>query len=89
MEQSTDRIATDGTELRFEVDHWLMVADRPEGAICRQHGSDCPGSDEDHCNDCGRPIVWDEGRQDYRHAEEPERGCFLIAAEVVRQKFEA
>jgi hypothetical protein len=34
------------------------------------------------CNDCGRPVVWDEERNDYRHTVEPERGCFLIAPEV-------
>lgn len=33
------------------------------------------------CEDCGRPIFWDEEAGDYRHASEPERGCFLIAAE--------
>jgi hypothetical protein len=34
------------------------------------------------CNDCGRLCYWDEDRKDYRHAEQPDVGCFLIAAEV-------
>jgi hypothetical protein len=33
------------------------------------------------CEDCGRPIYWDEKAGDFRHVTEPERGCFLISAQ--------
>lgn len=42
-------------------------------------------SRKNFCNDCGRRVVWDEERMDYRHTEQPERGCFLIAAEEVKE----
>lgn len=34
------------------------------------------------CSDCGRPTFYDYVTEDYRHVSEPERGCFLIPAEV-------
>lgn len=34
------------------------------------------------CNDCQRPIYWDENRKDYRHAKDPQQGCFLISGET-------
>ena len=33
------------------------------------------------CPDCGRPTVYDDATETYRHIDEPERGCFLIAPE--------
>ena len=41
---------------------------------------DC-GWERQPCADCGRPCYYDEAMLDYRHAETPERGCFLIAPE--------
>jgi hypothetical protein len=38
--------------------------------------------DVEECNDCGRPAFYDYEVEAYRHVEEPERGCFLIAAEI-------
>lgn len=40
------------------------------------------GDDELKCGDCGRKIFYDEVADDYRHTEDPERGCFLIPAEL-------
>lgn len=37
------------------------------------------------CEDCGRSTFYDYKREDYRHATEPERGCFLIAADPVAE----
>jgi hypothetical protein len=43
----------------------------------------CIDADADQpCGDCGRPVYYDYERSDYRHRTEPERGCFLIRAEV-------
>jgi hypothetical protein len=33
------------------------------------------------CNDCHRPAYYDRTREEYAHALNPARGCFLIAAE--------
>jgi hypothetical protein len=33
------------------------------------------------CEDCSRPMAWDERRGDYRHLVGPTRGCSLILAE--------
>lgn len=35
----------------------------------------------DECPDCGRRTVYGPDER-YHHAEQPERGCFLIAAET-------
>jgi len=39
---------------------------------------------DETCEDCGRPIYWDEQTGDFRHKTDPERGCFLIAGEYTR-----
>lgn len=38
--------------------------------------------DAELCNDCRRPITYDYSTESYRHLENPERGCFLIRAEL-------
>lgn len=30
------------------------------------------------CSDCGRPAYYDYADEQYKHAVEPGRGCFLI-----------
>lgn len=31
------------------------------------------------CNDCDRPAYYDYGDENYHHAKDAGRGCFLIA----------
>lgn len=38
------------------------------------------------CNDCGRPISYDEATGVYKHLEEPTTGCFLIPSEVSNEE---
>lgn len=44
----------------------------------REHFDD----DGEFCGDCSRATVWDEKMMQYRHLDEPERGCFLIRPET-------
>lgn len=61
------------------IDRWIKAGGI--GATRRDYLE--PREDRDvplSCGDCGRPTGYDYGREDYFHAEDGTRGCFLIAA---------
>lgn len=46
------------------------------------HALDVEPSEPERCADCRRPIYYDAGADKYRHAVEPERGCFRISGRL-------
>ena len=64
------------------LDELAALEDRAEPGGIFDSETDDDGEPA-RCNDCGRPIVYGPDEA-WHHAEEPERGCFLIAAEGPR-----
>lgn len=58
----------------------LAALEEPAEPAAVIFDSETADEDPTTCNDCGRPIVYGPGEA-WHHAEEPERGCFLIGPE--------